>query len=88
MTVFPNNDVSYRYNQEKDLAFSPYGDSVGIEDVIVDDRIVLQDGDQIFVKDSLDSDWIKASFLYAHDGEVYAQTSSVECSSWRYAMVK
>lgn len=88
MTVFPNNNVSYKYNKEKDLAFSPYGDSVGIEDVIVDNKITLQEGDKIFVKDSCDSDWVEATFLYAHDGEVYAKTYSIDCSSWRYAMIK
>jgi len=87
VTVFPNNNVSYKYNREKDLTFSPYGDSVGIEDVIVDDKIVLQEGDSILVKDSLDSDWVEGKYLYAHDGEVYVQTNAIECSSWRYAMI-
>lgn len=88
MTVFPeNSNVDFKYNREKDLNFSPFGDSVGIEDVIVD-GYVLQEGDKIFVKDSLNSDWIEAKFLYAHDLEVYAETNLISCTSWRYVMIK
>ena len=43
MTVFPeNSNVDFKYNREKDLNFSPFGDSVGIEDVIVDGYVLQE----------------------------------------------
>lgn len=85
MTCFPNDKVEYRYNEEKDKTFSPFGDSVGIQDVIVNDKC-YKDGDDILVKDSFESQWIKGKFCYAHDNEVYATTEQIESpTSWRYA---
>lgn len=85
MTVFPENEVKYEYNEKKDREFSIFGDSVGIQDVVVDD-IVLEEGDTIYVKDNFETEWVVATFCYAHDNEVYAKTKSFEhATSWRYA---
>ena len=85
MTVFPENEVKYEYNEKKDKEFLTFGDSVGIQDVDVD-NVVLKEGDTIYVRDSSETAWTVAKYCYAHDNEVYAKTKSFEhATSWRYA---
>ena len=91
MTVFFDNDVVFVYNHQKDLEFTqkycPFGDSVGIQDVIVNGE-PLQEGDPIYVRDSRESEWIPARFAYAHDYEVYATTEATTSeTSWRYVAI-
>lgn len=83
--MLPNDKIEYRYNEEKDKTFSPFGDLVGIQDVIINGKL-YEDGDDILVKDSFESKWILGKFCYAHDNEVYAITEhNRNPISWRYA---